>query len=276
MISYQRFFLATGCFVCLSLAQPLFAQDTPQDEEYGDIQPDRPGWGESTVVIPRHTVQLEAGFTYYNTSTDSFKIENYNYINALARVGLTKEFEIRFGLGGYNLTKETSKYNSSFSDKYHGYQPLQLGFKSKLVKGEGPKLQMAFEGMVILPWVGYKGYRPQTLSPFGIFCFSHEFADRFLLGYNVGMFWNRDMVGTMEAEWFYTLSLDANIVGGLGGFIEAYSWVDQDFKKADVGINGGFVYVLDKLQFDLSGGYTYVPGAPWWFLMAGVSYRFPK
>lgn len=262
----------------LGFSPMLIAQDIPKpEEEMPTISPDRPGWGECSNVLPKKTAHLEIGFYFDQTLPKlNYREENINYISGLVRWGGSNRFELRFGVGGWNQARIRQKNSNNVISKVSGYQPLQFGTKIQILEeGEGDswKPNIAFVGMLTLPWVGKKEFRPENVAPSCRLVFASTPKDWVLVESNLGVDWD----GTGNTTWFATLATEMTIVKNFVGYAETAFWINQDFNDVEIGFDGGFMYIIKNvIQLDISAGYTYHKETPWWFAGAGFSWRFPK
>ena len=86
-------------FFCFVLVQAILLAQT----EPGPIQPDRPGLGESSQIIPEHYFQIETGMNMEYNQVASVKTKSISWNNFTMRWGIFDAFELRFAI---NLEQE--------------------------------------------------------------------------------------------------------------------------------------------------------------------------
>jgi len=95
-----------------------------------------------------------------------------------------------------------------------------------------------------------------------------------LTGYNSGVEWEGFAT---TANGVYSVVLGYSIKDHIGVFGESYGNFPEENNKADIRFDTGITYfVLDNIQFDLSGGIGLNEAAPNIFIGAGFSGRFPN
>ena len=262
-------------FSIYALLTFLFVNNTlfAQTDDITPISPDRPGFGETSSNVVPGRIQVESSFWYDQAESSTFRTTNLNYINSVIRWGITKKVELRVYAGGLNTARFTDKF-TNLSVTEFGLRPFSIGTKINMLNRKKPKgLEMAFVGMLQMPWIGNQNFRPQVMAPSFRLAFSNPFGDRITLHYNIGADWNGSQTAS-GMSWFYNAYLDMNIHQGLGGFIEAVGYINQNFDYINPGVDAGFYYVIgDAYQLDLSAGYFYDKDVPYWFGALGFSFR---
>jgi hypothetical protein len=109
-------------FVSGTLALPAVsaAQTTPA------LVTDRPGFGESSAVVGRGTVQIETGLTVEQTDRDRRRVLAPQ---VLARVGITRAVELRLATDGV-IAQSTQ--TEAGREHAHGFSGAELGAKVHL------------------------------------------------------------------------------------------------------------------------------------------------
>ncbi|MDP7195501.1 MAG: transporter, partial [SAR202 cluster bacterium] len=94
------------------------------DYTFAQISTDRPDQTESSLVLPKGTIQIESGFV-------SRKNELI-FPNTLFRIGISKKFELRVNTNYIFKTNENENKISNFSD-------LEIGTKIQIYSSETSK-----------------------------------------------------------------------------------------------------------------------------------------
>src|SRR5687767_6186952 len=90
-----------------------------------DMATDRPDQTEASSVIPKGTVQIEAGFLYEKDEDETVSTEAFTYPTILARIGILEKAELRL-IGEFNSTR--SQENDAVT-RSNGLSPLLIGTK---------------------------------------------------------------------------------------------------------------------------------------------------
>ena len=246
-----------------------------QDNNPGDISPDRPDQTESPDIIPPGFTQIEGGFTYesYNENYGNYLTFSYNSYSfaGLIRVGIFPSMEIRVA-PEYLSSKNTAGFFNPYFNydiEASGFLPLVIGTKIKITDETKDIPGMAFLFQADLPSTAGDDFETDETTPEFRIAASKQISDRFSLGFNIGaQFYSRETIG------IYTLSLGADLTEKMGGFIELYGFFGNGtINYAD----GGVTYrIMKNLQFDLSGGLGLSEGTPDFFIGGGLSVRLPR
>jgi hypothetical protein len=241
-----------------------------------DIQPDRPGLGESSQVLRKGYLQIESGGNYQWDRMDGMLFEPPIYQREIAfnstflRLGISDFCELRFA---WNIGQEFSSFNSTtpFVDNNGvGLSPLQVGFKVKVLNGGGWIPSTALLGMMGIPNWASSHLTSSSFSPSLLIPMEWDLTDRWLLTINNGFFWDGEVI---EPSYFNSLGLDWMATDKIGFFVEAYSNFDKS-NKLQPGLNGGIIWrVRENLQLDLSSGFGLTREMPDGFINGGMSYR---
>jgi hypothetical protein len=242
-----------------------------QTEDPGDIQPDRPGLGESSQIVPLKYFQIEAGGNYqWDKSSDSSTLLNVTYNSTFFRIGIFKNVELRLSFGA---RQDFAKWGSTSTSTNIGFMPWGLGFKAKLCEQKGLIPRTAFLGSLQIPYPSAKFLKTDHIAPYFLLPMEWDLNSNLLMTGNIGTFWNGN---DANPAYFASLGYDYALPKGFGVFIEAYATIDDDavFMPA---INAGLVWLLKpNLKLDVSAGLGLNKTAPDGFINGGISYRLPK
>ena len=220
------------------------------DYAFAQISTDRPDQTESSLVLPKGTIQIESGFV-------SRKNELI-FPNTLFRIGISKKFEFRINTNYIFKTNEYENKISNFSD-------LEIGTKIQIYNSETSKTSIAFLTHLSIPSAN-KYYSNNTTGLLSRILISHELNNNFGIGYNIGYNKFKDE----EGDIVYTVALGKGI-NSWGIYCELYGNISDS--KSDLYFDGGLVYLLkDNLQLDISYG-TGINNTSNYF-SAGVSWAF--
>ena len=202
------------------------------DYAFAQISTDRPDQTESSLVLPKGTIQIENGFV-------SRKNELI-FPNTLFRIGISKKFEFRINTNYIFKTNENENKISNFSD-------LEIGTKIQIYSSETSKTSIAFLTHLSIPSAN-EYYSNNTTGLLSRILISHELNNNFNIGYNIGY----DKFKNEEGAIVYTVALGKGI-NNWGIYCELYGNISDS--QSDLYFDGGLVYLLkDNLQLDVSYG----------------------
>ena len=120
---YRPAHLLVTLFACLICLAPLLrAQDQTPQNGPPPINTDRPAFADSSIVVPKGSLQLENGFL----DTTTLGQQSYDFPESLLRFGLGEKTELRFTVPDYYQNFYTgTNFGTGWSD-------LTLGMKQQL------------------------------------------------------------------------------------------------------------------------------------------------
>jgi hypothetical protein len=241
-----------------------------QTEDPGDIQPDRPGLGESSQIVPLKYFQIEAGGNFEFDKENNISAKSVTYNATTLRYGIFENFELRLA---FNFAQEFVKVGSFNANSKLGFTPWSLGFKARICEAKGIRPSAAILGNLAIPYPAASFYKTAYIAPSILIPMEWDLTESLLLTVNVGSFWDGN--GPVPS-YFSSLGFDYALPSNFGVFVEGYMNVDEtgDFQP---GFNGGVVWrLLPNLQFDLSAGVGLNAAMADGFINGGISYRIPK
>ena len=243
------------CVAMLGIATQAGAQDAP-------LVTDRPDFTESSEVVGVKQVQFESGFSYASAGHAG----SITVPSALARIGVARRLELRFGTDGYLSQGDGPSHISGLSD-------VELGVKVRLFDATTTGVDIAVIPMCSLP----TGSRPISAGhpdPTIKFTWARELASGFDLSgnYNLSALSAGDHRFTQQA---LSASLGHDLPLGLGGYLEVFGFMPAT-REGEAGwtIDGGVSrQVHHHLQFDAEAGRGLTAAAPDWFIGFGFAFR---
>ncbi len=237
----------------VSLTAPLNAKDDP-------IVTDRPDFTESSVVVPRHRLQLESGFTY----SSSPAVRSWSGPEILFRYGLDAKSELRLGLPN-RFSEELSGLRSA------GWSDPSIGMKWQL----GPMsdgLDVALIASLSMP-TGERGYSSDAHDPELKLCASKDLTSKTAIA---GMLFlscpaeDGERNTTLQA----TLSFAQALGEKHGMFIEYAGAFPKRGEKEHL-LHTGFTHQPNaNSQWDIHFGFSIDRSQRQSFIAAGYSIRF--
>jgi hypothetical protein len=228
-------------------------------QELPDIQTDRPDQTETPYTVPKNHFQMENGFSFEKTSSDS---RTFIYPSSLIKFGLNERSELRL----------ITQLSTVRSDKYSlkGLGPIAVGFKVNLTEEKGIIPITSFIGHISFPKIASKDFQATYLAPEFRFTMQHTLTKTMTLGYNLGAEWDGE---SPEPTYIYTLTTGFSLSPKWGAYAEVYGFAPQR-EPADHRIDGGFNYLLRKnILLDISGGFGLTENAPPYYIALGFSFR---
>lgn len=237
---------------------PLLLASAPLPAAADGIETDRPDFTETSVVVPRHSFQLESGFTWEHGSG----VKTFSGPEALLRYGWRSRTEFRLGLPDY-VRASNGRTRSGFADTY-------LGLKQQLGPLGGWDLSLI--PAVTVP-TGSGGFGTGSIDPEVVATWARDLGGPWSIGGGFGFFWTRED-GSRPMTFLTTVAVGRDLGGRWGSFFE---WA-AEFPNGggDVHLlHHGYTYALTSTsQADLHFGFGISRAAPDFFIGAGFSRRF--
>lgn len=241
----------------------------------GELNTDRPNLTQSPVVVPRGSLQVEAGMQYQKAGVGVFRHKELLYPEALLRLGLLKWAELR--LQGAYKKEAWERLEPNMGpdpEDLKGLENLQVGTKMHLYPGRGALPEIGLLATLTLP-VGHQAFRPPHVAPEGRLLFNNKISDKLELQYNAG-YRKRQSPDDDSGEVLYTASANLKLNGRLTCFTEFYGYKARAAHPENTLDAGLLVLLLPSLQWDLIGGIGLSQAAPDFFAGTGLSWRWDR
>lgn len=245
------------------------------------ISADRPGFSESTGIVPAGRLQLEAGYSYTLRDRDGTTTHRSNAPEVLARFGLLSDrLELRLSTSGYVWSRSKDGSGAGF-DSSGGWSDLAVGFKVKVCDQDRWLPRLALDATTTLG-VGSDGTSSQIAEPALKALWSYD------LGTSLGDAWSGvTLGGNVIAAWPTSdgnrftqgqgsIYLAFPIVNRFSGFAEYYV-IGPNSKGTDAAhyVDCGGAYLLtDRVQLDVRIGFGLNKQADNVLVGVGISFLF--
>ena len=230
----------------------------------------------TSLIAKTKSARARHSMEFFNTH-NVLRIESYlsfqtnngvmttGYPNLLIRYGLIKVLELRLGL-------ELSSVNDHNSYTVHtGINPIQPGFKIRLVKPKGLVPATAFTGSISIPKAASPAFRQTYWAPTFQFSAEQDITPKLSLEYALGMQWDGS---DFSRSYLTSINMEFDFTPTSSVYADAY-WLlpehDQSDIRIDVGVNRT---ITQNLQFDLSTGAGLTPAAPEFFFNIGFIFSY--
>jgi len=246
--------------LCASLG--LLATAAHADPDDDPISPDRPGFAETSDVVGKGRIQLEAGLQWDRKRGDDLHEREFS-TPALLRFGLAPAVELRLETDGRDIVHDSDPASGERSTTV-GYADTALGFKWRFADQQGRRPSLALLGEVELPSgsraLRGRGARPALYLPAG-----WELDKGWSVQFMPGVATENDERGARYRYGFLALTLGKELNERWQGFVEvaAPQIASGEHGGSQAAVDGGFTYRLAKdCQFDVS-------------LVRGLNHRTP-
>jgi hypothetical protein len=232
-----------------------------QDEK---IEPERPSETQSASTVGKKTFQLEAGFKIEKTED---MVHHTAEPEFLLRLGLLEKLEFR-------LESEVSRYSTKTATGHQvvsGLQPVSLGFKTALLKGNHWIPETALIADITIPGLSSGQFKTDHAAPHVRLAFQNEVSKKLQLGYNLAAEWD----GTEpQPEYIYTFSPALEVSPSCQVYLETYGHF-KNHESPETSLDGGLLFfVNDNISLDISSGVGLSKHAPAYFVSLGGAIRF--
>jgi hypothetical protein len=234
--------------------------EKPETKEVPELATDRPDFTETSIVVPRGSLQIESGFTWEKGPNG---VESFNAPELLLRWGLLEKTELRLAPPEYFRIRGGGQRISGFGETY-------LGLKQQLGPYRG--WDFAVIPAVNLP-TGSGALNSGHVDPEFVLTWSRELNDKYSLGGIFGFFWPTEE-GDRNFTWAATVSLARSLGNRWGTFLEYAGAFPESGGDVHL-IHHGYTYKLSRLrQLDLHFGFGLSREAPDFFIGMGYAVRF--
>lgn len=239
-------------------------------EELGVTRPDtiitdRPDFTESALAVPRDSLQIESGFSFY---TDKHDAESSQGPEVLVRGGIADGFELRLGVPNWSYERDPS--TTTDQESARGFSDGYMGFKYQI--GPINDWDLALIPGVTVP-VGATNFTSDSWDPELRLCISGGLTDSWGISGMSSIVDDSDG-GSNSSEAQQTIAVNHSLSEKSGLFLE-YAGAIQEGGGAESFLHGGFVYLITPLlQADIHGGFGLSDSAPDSLVAGGLSVRF--
>ena len=243
-----------------------------------DLVTDRPDQTESSVTVPKGTLQWESGYWFEkdtkSLSTTNKRIQSLGFNSTLLRYGIFEKIELR--LGSDIVKKSVSQDDMGLwlpSSTATNLEPMYLGFKINLLDEKGIIPEIAILGHLSIPMLSTTD--EEDIAPDLTLSGSYTLSQSMGFGFNIGSHWSG--FGTGYPDIFYSAVLGISHGEKLGSYWEIYGWEYADLEQSDLRADAGLTYLVkSNLQLDFSGGIGLSEMSPDFFVNLGFSWRIPE
>lgn len=240
---------------------PISSAQSPSAVTDPEIVTDRPDVTESSIVVPKGSLQFENGLTW----TRDHGSQTFDLSESLIRFGVTARTEVRIvvpnylgGISGLDAT---------------GFGDIAFGIKQQL----GP-LPGGFDLSVIvalsLP-TGSSHVSSHGYDPFIKFPWSKELKAGWSIGGMQSLFWNTD-AAKRNGVWEPTFYIEKEITKALDSFAEYAGDFAQQGGPKEIAHFGAAYRFTPRQQVDFHFGFGVSRSAPTHFFAVGYSFRIDK
>jgi hypothetical protein len=227
-----------------------------------ELATDRPDVTESSIVVPKGSLQFENGATW----TSDRRTQSFDASETLIRYGIFSRTEFRIVVPNY-------LGGVSGTDSAIGFGDMALGLKQQL----GP-LPGGFELSVIaavsLP-TGAAEVSSHGFDPFIKFPWSRDLKAGWSIGGMQSLFWNTDGA-RRNGLWEPTFYLEKEITKQWDAFVEYAGDYPQRGGPREIAHFGTAYRITPRQQVDFHFGFGLSREAPSRFFAVGYSFRIDK
>jgi hypothetical protein len=240
------------------------------------ISTDRPDYVESSDVVGKGRVQIEAGFQSERDSSDGVKTRTRT-TPTLLRLGFNDSTEFRVETDGLTLQRSDDSTQGTSSNA-RGWSDVSLGVKWRVQEGDEEK------GTPGMAWLlhadidsGNSAFRGQGIRPSLRFVAEWDLPHEMSIGVMPGVVLDRNEGGKRFASGIFAVTLGKSWTPVWRTYVEVAG--QQLASKSDGGsivtFDTGVTYLVnDSLQLDLSLSRGLTPESPDFSWGVGASIRF--
>jgi len=237
------------------------------------IVTDRPTVGASAEVVPVQSFQLEAGYLFSRSGSNTDATDTHVLPDLLARYGIARAVEVRLVTAGWTIQKTSSGEVSGFSD-------ISVGAKIALAEERDARPQMGLLVELSLP-SGAEEFTNDYVIPKVLFLGANSLGHRLGLTYNIGpTLVTEDRNGETDTniDLNYAVALSRPVGGGATLFGELYgTFAGGSDRSNSHNFQAGITLLLSPVvQIDVRGGVGLSGSELDWLVGAGLAFRVPR
>lgn len=226
---------------------------------------DRPDQTESAAVVPKNSLQIEAGIVYEILEMNDASIENWDFPSALFRYGLLNILELRLGT---SINSGTTNLSDT-SESYKGMTDIELGAKIAIIDGNGILPQTAV--IVYYNTLSGTSYVSSDEHSYGaLVSLAKDINNNVSTGINVS--WEGyEKSNSSMIKYSFVLGVSLGEKAGL--YLENYGHsIEDEFRTS---FDAGITYLIsENVQYDFSFGTGINHQMN--FISTGISIRLPE
>ena len=247
----------------------------------GPLSTDRPGFADTTFVIPRGHAQLELGYTSTFDSENRTRSNDHTIGQTNLRVGVLDNLEFRTLWSGFSMTEtdfdaESPRTGRRYraTDHNDGAGDMTLGLRTQLVKNVGFVPDLTLLTNMSIP-VGSNNKTAGDVVPDGRLAYGWALNEKLRL-YGVGIIAAGVHATGRFAQASASTGLSYAITDRVGSFVEYYGiFPGRENEDCSHNADGGMTFLLsDNCQLDFSAGVGLNEQAADYFLGMGLSFRW--
>ena len=225
-----------------------------------ELVTDRPDFTESALAIPARMIQIESGAEFVRFNS----LEEWTYPNALARIGVGYNLELRLGFSGWNTISSGNQSNTYLND-------ILLEAKYQFTK-EDALVPFAILVVSTLP-TGAEEVSVGKTEAGLVLSASYGISDQFDIGLNLGAI-SAESKNERVINSVVSLALGIGLNEKLGAYVEIFAEIPQNETWQPV-LDGGLTYLVHPTaQLDFYVGKGLNKYAPDLIVGTGFSFRF--
>ncbi|HEV3331187.1 MAG TPA: transporter [Bryobacteraceae bacterium] len=244
----------------LALLPAISYAQSPSDSPEPEIATDRPAITDSSIVVPKESLQLENGLTW----TSDHGRQTIDLSETLMRFGLSTRTEIRIVVPNYFV---------GLSHSSSGFGDLALGVKQQIGPLSGG-FDLSVVAAISLP-TGADRISSHGFDPFLQFPWSKDLRAGWSIGGMQSVFWYTENT-RRNLTWEPTLYIQKEIMKRWDVFGEYAGDFPQWDGSRQIAHFGTVYGITPKQQVDFHFGFGLSHAAPGHFLAVGYSFRVDK
>jgi hypothetical protein len=231
-----------------------------------ELVTDRPDFTESSETVGRGYVQVESGLAYERDGRGAGRTGTLTAPVTLARIGVSRRLELRAGTDGIQSS-------AMGPDRVTGMGDFEAGVKLRFLDQSQAAVDMTVIPMISFP-TGGDDVSSGSVDPTVKLTWARALPSGFGLSGNYNLSSLTD-AGRRFTRQALSVSLSRDLLGGLGGYLEAFGFMPAS-RGTGSGwtIDGGLARMFGRnLQLDVEAGRAITSEASDWFIGFGIALR---
>jgi hypothetical protein len=227
------------------------------------LETDRPDFTDSPTVVPRHSIQVESGYTFSRSSDERIHAIG----EVLVRLGAFEKLEFRVAVN--SLTIRDSREGCQV-----GLEDTDLGVKLQVLRRSDDRPWKPDLALIVATSIP-TGTGESPLQPFAKLCTAWEIPLGFSLSTNVNYTSLKEM-GYRFSQFAASASLDHKVTERIGCYVEFFGFHPFNHQISNTRfVDSGLTFLVARgFQLDLRVGAGLNPLYPEYFSGVGFAKRW--